>query len=178
MTFIVEIEIHMGKSSSNTLAGQNITLKNIGFDVPIDESLVSMEPSSEYTLRDSRTFLLELNQGAFLKLLQLWTKYSPNGSFPDELRYVDPVTIVQNSHEQMNMSQQEANGIGILYMRWINFLGALGNNGAEYLYSGKGARYGEMITEIFRYHLPNTQSWRVVYSDLHVETIQMENPAR
>jgi hypothetical protein len=174
----VQIEIHIGKSYTKTLAGQNFTLKNIVVAVPVDESLVSMELPSGYTLKESQAFSLELYEDDFLKMLKMWTKYSPDRAFPDELRYVDPIKIVENSNDRMNLSPQEENAIGILYMRWGGFLGALGNNEADHLYSGKGVRYGETNTEISRYRMPDTQSWRVVYGDLHIDTIQTENPAR
>jgi hypothetical protein len=176
----LQIEISMGKSYSKTLAGQNFILKNIEFDVPVDASLVSMELPSGYMLKDSQAFSLELYEEDFLKMLQMWIKYSADAVFPDKLKNVEPLQLaaLRKSSGSPDQSPEEQDETWSLYMRGMGFLGALGDNEADYLYSGKGVQYGETDREIFRYRLPESQSWRVVYADLHIETVPAGKPAR
>ena len=67
---------------------------------------------------------------------------------------------------------------GPLYMRRISFFRALENSGADAQYSGKGVEFGEGDKEIFRYRMTDSQFWRVVYGDLDIEDVPVENPIR
>jgi hypothetical protein len=58
------------------------------------------------------------------------------------------------------------------------FINSLEENGGAYEYSGYGVRLGEETREIFRYKMPDSSSWRVVYGDLHVEELPAENAGR
>ena len=71
---------------------KNYTLKNIRFDVPVDESL--MEMPSDYKLVDMEQFntLMRGNgiqipwtENGFLKMLRLWSEKLSDGFFPDNL---------------------------------------------------------------------------------------------
>lgn len=174
----LQIEIHAGKDYS--LSGKVFTLRNIEFDKPVDESLVNMELPAGYVVKEWQMFCLELYEDDFFKVLQMWAQYSPDGTFPDVLKHVDPLQLasLRKSSGQPDLSPEEREETWGLYMRGISFLGALGNNDVNYRYSGEGVRYGTANKAIFRYRLPDSSSWRVLYADLHVETVPAENPAR
>ncbi|MBN2319232.1 MAG: zf-HC2 domain-containing protein [Acidobacteria bacterium] len=77
---------------------KNYTLKNIRFDVPVDESL--MEMPSDYKLVDMEQFNTLMREdgirilptemeNSFLKILRLWSEKLSDGFFPEHLPLAD-----------------------------------------------------------------------------------------
>jgi hypothetical protein len=60
----------------------------------------------------------------------------------------------------------------------FGFINRLEQEGAQWRYSGGGVRPGEGSREIFRYQMPDSTSWRVIYGDLHSEELPAENAQR
>ena len=67
----------------------------------------------------------------------------------------------------MDFSINVFNGFGLI--------SSLEISGTEWRYSGSGVRLGEETREIFRYKMPVSSSWRVIYGDLHAEDLPVEN---
>ena len=174
----VQIEVHT-KPFSGQLGESDFTLNNIEFDVPVDESLVSMELPPGYLLQDPLVFAVNLYEDDFLKVLQIWTKYSTYGAFPNTLKLVDPVQLILQNGESpipRDILKEYIKEFGLIYIRWVSFFGALENSGADVQYSGNGVQFGEGDKEIFRYRMPDSQFWRVVYGDLYIADVPVENP--
>lgn len=219
----VEIDIRLGmsyqkfltsKSGPSTPGGpsyqlvvpipKNYTLKNIRFDVPVDESL--MEMPSDYKLIDMKQFGILMMENSFLKAMRLWLEKLSDGFFPenlppanignqfaslfpdimkwtpeerDKLITDEGLRIIGPEHVKKhflkNLNPEEWEEFAINLYFGFGFINSLERSGAEWRYSGSGVRLGEGTREIFRYKMPDSSSLRVVYGDLHVEDLPAEN---
>jgi hypothetical protein len=57
------------------------------------------------------------------------------------------------------------------YLLFIRFFKGQG----DWHYAGNGVKLGDTDTAIFWYQPENSQTWRVIYGDLHVEDVAQEN---
>ena len=65
------------------LLGQSLyILKNIEFDVPVDESLVSMEPPAGYTLSSMEYSMNQFTEQDFIESLRIWAEYCTGWPVP------------------------------------------------------------------------------------------------
>ena len=196
-----------GRPTRVMLIPLNYALKNIRFDVPVDESL--MEMPSDYKLIDMKQFSILSTENGFLKMLRLWSEKLSGGSFPenlppanmrnqfgsgfpgimkwtpeerDKLITDEVLRTVGLAHEGkqflINLNPEEWEEFSTNVYYGFLFINILEQNGSEWRYSGSGVQLGEGAREIFRYNMPDSSSWRVVYGDLHVEEIPVENARR
>jgi hypothetical protein len=181
-------------------------LKNIRFDAPVDESLVEMP--SDYKLIDMKQFSILSTENGFLKMLlwseklsdgfcptnlppvnqrnqfmmqfpsiTLWTPEEREKLITDEvLRIIRPEHVKKHLLKSLNTQEWEEFSTNV-YSGFL-FINILEQNSTEWLYSGNGVRLGEGAREIFRYKMPNSSSWRIIYGDLHVEELPAENARR
>jgi hypothetical protein len=167
----IQIDLQMGESS--------YTICNIRFDVPVDESLVSMDPPAGYTIQDMEMNLSGASENDFLSVLQIQAEYF-KGGFPDELAFGDILKLTSelgNIIPRMELKPEEMMEIGNAYIRGMMFYQNLSLEEEGHSYTGKGVRLGEGDREIFRYRMPDS-SWRVIYGDLHAEELPAENARR
>jgi len=181
----------------------NYTLKNIRFDVPVDESL--MEMPSDYKLVDIERFNTLMRENGFLKMLRLWSEKLSDGFFPDTLppanirgqftrNFPDIIKWTPEERDELiteevlrtvglgyaakhylvNLNPEEWWGFSTVFSDGFGFISGLDMNGSEWQYSGNGVRLGEGAKEIFRYQMPDS-SWRVIYGDLHVEAFPADH---
>jgi hypothetical protein len=219
----VEIDINLGMSYQNSLTTEigpsapgeptlkavmlipiNYTLKNIRFDVPVDESL--MEMPSDYKLIDMKQFSILSMESSFLKAMRLWLERFSGGFFPDNLPPANMrsqfasefpsimkwtpeerdklitdelLRIIGSKHVDkhflINLNPEEWEEFIKNVSFGFTFISNLENSGAEWRYSGSGARLGEEYREIFRYQMPDLSSWRIVYGDLYVEDLPTDH---
>jgi len=165
----IQIDLQMGESS--------YTICNIRFDVPVDESLVSMDPPAGYTIQDVGMDLSGASERDFLAVLRIQAEYF-KGGFPDELAFGDILKLTSelgNIIPRMELKPEEMMEIGPAYLRGMMFYQNLSLEEEGYSYTGKGIRLGEGEKEVFRYRMPGSQSWRVIYGDLYVEDLPEGN---
>jgi hypothetical protein len=184
----------------------NYTLKNIKFNVPVDKSLMEM-PSDykvidmkqffNLTMENAFTNILRLwseklsdgffpenlppenLRNQFMRNFPGITKLTPEERdqlITDEvLRIIGPEHVKKHFLRNLNPEEWEEFTLNVSHV--FGFFNRLGQEGAEWRYSGGGVRLGEGAREIFRYQMPDS-SWRVVYGDLHSEEIPAENAQR
>lgn len=219
----IEIDIRLGISHPDSLAAEkgpsipgkpalqivrifpkNFLLKNIRFDVLIDESL--MEMPSDYKLVDKKQFMDLIMENDFVNMLHLWSEKLSDGFFPENLppvnirnqfasAFPDSIKWTPEEREELitdevlktsglghvakefliNLNPEEWEDAIINAFYGLGFISSLEINGVEWRYSGSGVRLGKGTSEIFRYMMPDASSWRLIYGDLHVEEIPAEN---
>jgi hypothetical protein len=222
----VQIDIRLGMSHQNrltiesrpstpggaTLKGvmlipTNYTLKNIRFNVSVNESF--MEMPSDYKLVDWKQFVDLSMENGFVEMLHLWSENLSDGFFPenlppadirnqfmsaflgikkwtpeerDELITDEVLRTVGLGHEAkqflINLNPEEWVDFSITVFNRFGLISSLEISGAEWRYSGSGVQLGEGDMEIFRYKMPDSSSWRVIYGDLHAEDLSAENTGR
>jgi len=162
------------------LMGQTRTIiKNIEFDVPVDESLVSMNVPAGYTLDEQEQDWSEFNEEDFLVVLQVWAKYVLGGKFPDSISLEDLMNLAsqltnmaprtEDEVHQLGMSDEEQARLGMAMGRGFVFFQQLEPSGADWHYVGKGVEFGDANTAVFLYRQKGSDTYRVIYGDLHVE---------
>jgi hypothetical protein len=72
------------------------------------------------------------------------------------------------------MSKEEALAISLELIEFMRFTIFFPGEG-EWTYRGKGVRLGETGTPIFWYRPKKSETYRVIYGDLHVENVYPEN---
>ncbi len=166
------------------LQGQTQTIiKNIEFDVLVDESLVSMDIPAGYTLHEEEQDWSEFTEQDFIVVLQVWAGYVLGGRFPDSISLeelmklaaevgqaaeVEQAAEFEQAH-QLSISDEEKMQIGMAFGRGIVFFQQLEPSGADWHYVGKGVEFGDANTAVFLYRPKGSDTYRVIYGDLHVE---------
>lgn len=185
----------------------NYTLKNIRFNVPVDKSLMEMPPDYkvidmkqffDLTMENAFTNMLrvwseKLSDGFFLENLppeNLRNQFMRNFSsitqltpaerdklITDEvLRIIGPEHVEKHFLRNLNPEEWEEFTLNVNLV--FGFINKLEQEGAQWRYSGGGVRLGEGAREVFRYKMPDSSSWRVIYGDLHSEELPAEKAQR
>lgn len=158
------------------LQGQSFTiLKNIEFDVPVDDSLVSMEVPAGYAVADLELDMTKFSEEDFVETLRLWVELVLDGTFPERLRLEDlmeaPIDL-----DQLDLSPEEHMQLGTRLARGYMFLHVLAHGGG-YEYAGKGVALGDADKPIFWYRPEGSETYRVIYADLLVLDVTAETLA-
>jgi len=158
--------------------GQSFTiLKNIEFDVPVDDALVSMDVPAGYALHDAELNMRGFTEQDFVETLRLWSKLMLDGAFPESLRLEDLMGQMRQLGEKvagLNVRGEEKMRLGMTLWRGYSFFHTVAHQGA-YHYAGQGAKLGESGKAIFWYQPQGSATWRVIYADLHAADVAPEN---
>lgn len=155
------------------LVGQMYTItKNIEFDIPVDESLISMAPPAGYTLAGMEYNMSQFTEQDFVESLRIWAEILRDGSFPETLTaegYLKVTSLFTEKLGQLNLSQEEGTRIGMTFGRGMLFFQQFSIGRSDWHYAGNGVRLGDAEKAIFWYRPKGSQTYRVIYGDLHVE---------
>jgi hypothetical protein len=171
----IRIEMLLGQSSSEQA---RYILKNIEFDVPVDESLVSMDVPAGYTMSDQKLDMSKCTEEDFITILRLWAEHLLGGSFPESLSVKDLMKVtgqIGGKIDTLNISEQEKMQVGMTLGRGFVFFQQMDPHGVTWHYAGKGVKLGEASKVIFWYQPKGSETYRVIYGDLHVEDVAPEN---
>jgi hypothetical protein len=158
--------------------GQSFTiLKNIEFDVPVDDALVSMDVPAGYTLHDAELNMREFTEQDFIETLRLWSKLMLDGGFPESLRLEDLMGQMRQLGEKvagLDVPGEEKLRLGMTLWRGYSFFHTVAHQGT-YHYAGRGAKLGEAGKAIFWYQPQGSPTYRVLYADLSVKDVAPED---
>jgi outer membrane lipoprotein-sorting protein len=170
-TLPVRIEMKFGQ--------QDVLIKNFEFDIPVDESLVSMEIPAGFTAKKAVMDLTNPTEQDFVKILGIWAKLVLDGQFPDNLstqEFMKLIGQLQQKLGQQGVSPEEGQKIGESYAKGIMFLQLFELQGkGPWHYAGKGVKFGEADKPVFWYKLKDATTWRVIYGDMAVKDVAEEN---
>jgi outer membrane lipoprotein-sorting protein len=183
----IRIEFAEGKTST--------VIKNIEFDVPLEESLVSMEVPAGYTLKDLITLNVEdsspedlpldkaevdFTKGTeedFIESLRILAKVLLDGMFPESIsteQYMKQMPLIGEKLAQSGLSKDEAEKLVMTLTRGMFFLQLL-EIVDKYHYAGKGVKLGDAEKAIFWYQPEGVEKYRVIYGDLSVKDVALED---
>ncbi len=150
-----------------------IILKNIEFDVTVDDAQVSMEAPPGYTVADTQFDMTKFSEEDFVETLRLWVELVLDGSFPERLKLEDlmeaPIDV-----EQLDLPAEEIMQLGTRVARGYMFLHVLAQ-GDGYEYVGKGVKLGDADKAVFWYRPQGSDTHRVIYGDLSVRDVALED---
>jgi len=155
-----------------------VICRNMQFDVEIDDALFSMEVPEGYTLQEERTLdLLGATEADFIEGLRLLAEVFGDGTFPDGVAvedYLKRAPALVEQFKAMNLSDEEEAEYGRKLQNFLLFTRFFKGQGA-WTYRGQGVTLGEKETPIFWYRPQDSETYRLIYGDLHVEDVAPEN---
>jgi outer membrane lipoprotein-sorting protein len=170
----IRIEMLLGQS----FMGQtHYVLKNFEFDAPVDESLVSMDIPAGYTLSDQKLDMSKCTEEDFVTTLRIWVEHFLGGSFPESMSVEDLMKFVGQAGGKIDtlaVSEQEKMQLGMALGRGFVFFQQMDPQGIDWHYAGGGAKLGEANKAIFWYQPKGSETYRVIYGDLHVEDVESD----
>jgi len=155
----------------------HLTIKNIEFDLPIEEDLFSMEVPPGYTVQKPMNLNLQPSEENFIKGLRVIAENLNYGLFPDDVsmdyfyKWMNSGSLAKapppsSTEEALAGARDITNGSAFI----LFFPGE-----GKWTYRGKGVRLGETETPIFWYRPKGSETYRVIYGDLHVENVHSED---
>jgi hypothetical protein len=150
-----------------------VICKNFEFDPQMDETLFSMDVPEDYTLQEQQLDLKAGTEEEFIEGLRIRTEVIGDGVFPEDVSvgyYIKNVARVSGKLSTLNISDSEKGALGMKLARHLLFLRFFEGEG-KWHWAGVGVELGEAETPIFWYRPKDSETWRVIYGDLHVEDV-------
>ncbi len=154
-----------------------VTCKNLQFDVPMDEALFSMEVPEGYHQQQMDLDLFGSTEADFIEGLRIRAEIFGSGCFPDGVGVEDfmrSIETMQGKGEELGLSEEQEVELGMKMNRHLLFIRFFKGEGKWY-YRGQGVRFGAAETPIFWYRPKGSETYRVIYGDLHVADVTPEN---
>jgi hypothetical protein len=159
-------------------AGQMVFIvKNLQFNVPMDEALFSMEVPAGYTLQETQLDLFGSTEADFIEGLRVRAEMFGDGQFPESMAledYIKQAPDMIKKTEQLKLSPEQETELEKKMGQHLLFLRMFKGEGKWY-YRGQGVKLGEAQTPIFWYRPKDSKTYRVIYGDLHVADVPPEN---
>jgi len=151
--------------------------KNLKFDVPMDESLFSMDVPEGYTQQETELDLHGSTEEDFIEGLRIMAEVFGDGNFPESVAledYLKQAPAVMKKCEELGLSEQEQTELGLKLQNYLLFIRFFKGEG-QWHYAGQGVKLGDADTPIFWYRPEGSEIYRVIYGDLRVEDVSPEN---
>jgi hypothetical protein len=153
-----------------------VILKNIQFDIPVDDSLVSMDVPPGYAAKQSDLKMGDFTEEDVIEGLRAWAQVVNDGVFPDTISAqacMEQMPTLQEKLGRLNLPAEEAAKLGMGFGKTAGFLTLLDYQG-EWHYAGKGVTLGDAQAAVFWYRRGGVKTYRVIYGDLHVEEVELD----
>jgi hypothetical protein len=161
-----------------TFGGLSVTITNIEFDVPVNESLVSMEPPADYSLESMEYNMTQFTEQDFVESLRIWAEIVRDGTFPETLSpdsYMKAVPLLGQKLGQSGLSKEEGTRLGMTFGRGLMFFQVTAVESSDWYYAGNGVKLGEADKPVFWYQPKDSQNYRVIYGDLSVKDVSPQD---
>jgi outer membrane lipoprotein-sorting protein len=172
----IRIEFTEGKTST--------VIKNIEFDVPLEESLVSMEVPAGYTLKDMTLNIIEVpapdnlpynaTEEDLVESLRIWAEIILDGAFPDAIgtdHFMKQAAVLGYKLASLGLpdsGEMEQFPKGMIFLQEFEF-------GGKWGYAGKGVKLGDADKIILWYQPQGSNTYRAIYGDLKVAEVAEED---
>ncbi len=163
-----------------TAPGMDMILTDFRFDVPLDDSLFSLEPPADYSplSHELKADVTTTTEADLIEFLRLWSSWTVDRVFPPtvngpelgeisfqmakEGKFIGPVP---RGYEPDQLQE-------IMY-RGMAFMGTLPVG--TWRYAGQNATFGDPDLPIFWYRPEGSPTYRVIYADLSVQDVAPED---
>lgn len=174
----IRIEITEGKTST--------VIKNIKFDVPLEESLVSMEVPAGYTMKDIAIHIEETTPDNHLsnateedlvESLRIWAEIILDGAFPDAIgtdHFIKQAAPLGYKMASLRLPVSEGEQLFFKFQKGMIFLQKF-EFGGKWGYAGKGVKLGDADKIILWYQPQGSNTYRAIYGDLRVAEVAEED---
>jgi hypothetical protein len=151
--------------------------KNMQFDVPMDDSMFSMEVPEGYKQQQTQIDLQGSTEQDFIEGLRIRAELLGDGQFPDGVAvedYIKQAPAIGKKIEEMKLAKEKETELGMKLSKHLLFIRFFKGEG-KWQYAGKGVKLGDADKPIFWYRPKDSQTYRVIYGDLRVEDVAPEN---
>jgi len=160
------------------MGGQmKVICKNVMFDVPMDDTLFSMNVPEGYTQQQVELDLFGATEEDFIEGLRIRAEFFGDGQFPDGVAvedYLKQAPAMAKKFEELELSKEEETELGMKLQGHLLFIRFFKGEG-EWHYAGKGVKLGDADMAIFWYQPENSATYRVIYGDLSVKDVAPED---
>jgi outer membrane lipoprotein-sorting protein len=166
----IRIDLRIGQGYS--------ILKNFELDVPVDESLLSMEVPAGYTKKDTQFDFGNATEQDFVESLRVWAKVLGDGTFPDAIgteNAMKEMPMLGQKVGALNLSKEQATQMGITFGKGMLFHQIIDTSGDDWHYAGAGVKLGDASKAVFWYQPQGSATYRVIYGDLSVKDVAPED---
>ena len=154
-------------------------LKNIEFDVPVDESLVSMDIPAGYSAGQAQTDFSDVSEADFIESLRIGAQILGDGQFPDNVNtgnLMQQVGFLSEKVTVMDCPEEEKGQICMAFAKGLLFIQMFEAHGTgKWHYAGQGVKLGDKDTPIFWYQPKDSDTHRVIYGDLTVKDVSADD---
>lgn len=159
--------------------GMNVVMTDFRFDVDLDDSLFSLTPPAGYTRMDIQVNTLEISELDLIEYLRLWSSWTKDNSFPPTFNPIELQKLAMEMERQGRFgegkeSEEEVKQGALQMTRGIMFVMQLPGD-SNWRYAGENVRFGDTSTPIFWYRPTGSETYRVIYGDLSVKDVALEN---
>jgi outer membrane lipoprotein-sorting protein len=155
--------------------GMNRIIKNIKFDIVLDDSLFSLTPPAGYK---SGGFELKSDVSAekedtFIEFLRWWSNATVDGTFPPIVAGSQMAKVSMDMYQQGKFKESAFGNANADAQRMFNgmlFVVHLPAS-SNWRYMGENVKFGTSDKVIFWYKPKASQTWRVIYGDLSVKDV-------
>ena len=147
-----------------------VICKNMRFDVPMDETLFSMDAPQDYKVEQQELDLFGSTEEDFIEGLRIQAEILGDGTFPDDVSveyYVKTAAALKDKFDNLKMSDDEKTALGLKLQKGLMFIRFFKGEG-KWCYAGKGVKLSDANTAIFWYRPAGSQTYHVIYGDLSI----------
>lgn len=180
MTLWADPQTNLPVELKYTAGPTTYTMTDIVFDVPIDDSLFSLEIPSDYTVRTMQIDASEPTEDDLIEMFRLWAGHI-DGTLP-------PVVDMNASTDFVRLSQMKMRDEGVEpseehMMQFQQTLMTMGRGwmfvqqlpaDSDWHYAGQGVTFGDATRPVFWYRPERSDLYRVLYGDMSVREVPAE----
>jgi len=150
--------------------GMNKIIKNIKFNVVLDDSLFSMTPPEGYRASElkSDAFASVSTEDMFIEFMRLWSSLTVDGMFPPVA--TPTPKVIMDMGQQGKLKGEWNMPVMIRMTNGMLFVYRLPQS-SNWRYMGENVKFGTPDKAIFWYRPVGSQMYRVIYADLTVREV-------
>jgi hypothetical protein len=152
-------------------------MKNLEFDVPVNDALVSMELPAGYTEQEATSDLTDVTEQDFVESLRIFAEVIGDGVFPEAVgteTTMKQMPVLVQKAQQKGISEEEIGQLGTQLGRGMIFHQILETQ-SQWHYAGGGVKLGDAEKPIFWYLPKDSKTYRVIYGDLSAKDVAPED---
>ncbi len=152
----------------------SIVFKNFQFDVPVEESLVSMDVPDGYTEQKKVFDMGTSTEQDLVECLRIWAELLLDGKFPEAIgmeELMKQLPQIEAKLAESVTSSEEGTQKGMTLAQGMLFIMGL----KDQHYAGNGVKLGDAGKAIFWYRPEGSETYRVIYGDLSVKDVAQQN---
>jgi hypothetical protein len=158
--------------------GMNMIMSDFQLDVPLDDSLFSLEPPEGYTPVEAQADASTVTERDLIEFLRFWSAWTRDATFPPMVAGAEIAKVTMQMAREDKFVGPYPPGYEPSKQQNIMYRGLLfvaGLPTGTWRYAGQNVRFGDPATPVFWYQPAGSTTWRIIYADLHVVDVDAAN---